>query len=300
MYMVTIQLRCCNFQSQFESIFAYVFNVFVTYVALYIVQSPSQVELPLGWKWVDDWHLDTSSVKASDGWVYAPDVGDLQWPVSYNPIKYVNYARQRRWVRNKRRVVHQVDNWISVGRLKPGDICSLPLQGLSQTGSYILKLRPSNFEGSNEYLWSTAVSTHGELEKHNSFKKDAEVCVSSLTESEELLSCSETSGTSSTVSRSLWFCLSIRAAEIAKDMKSNPIQDWTLVVKSPLTITNFLPVPAEYSILERQHEGHFTDRSRGIFKPGEVIRIYNADVRKPLYLSLLPQGGWLPIHVRVY
>uniref|UniRef100_A0A7N1A9Q6 Peroxin/Ferlin domain-containing protein n=1 Tax=Kalanchoe fedtschenkoi TaxID=63787 RepID=A0A7N1A9Q6_KALFE len=259
----------------------------------------SQVELPSGWEWVDDWHLDTASVRTSDGWVYAPDVSSLKWPESYNPIKHVNYARRRRWVRNKRRVDHQVDNWISVGQLRPGDICPLPLPGVTQTGAYVLKLRPSNLESNNEYSWSTVVSKHGESEKSTSFKKDAEVCVSTLIESEELLYCSETSGTSSSNCRSLWFCLSIRATEIAKDMNSDPIQDWTLLVKSPLSVTNFLPLPAEYSVLERQLGGHFVDCSRGIFNPGEVVKVYNADVRKPLYLSLLPKGGWMPIHEAV-
>ncbi|WJZ96765.1 hypothetical protein VitviT2T_015418 [Vitis vinifera] len=39
-------------------------------------------------------------------------------------------------------------------------------------------------------------------------------------------------------------CLGVQATEIAKDIRSDPIQDWTLVVKSPLSITNLLLMAA--------------------------------------------------------
>ncbi|KAF6135497.1 hypothetical protein GIB67_015350 [Kingdonia uniflora] len=45
--------------------------------------------------------------------------------------------------------------------------------------------------------------------------------------------------------------------------------------------------------------GHFVSCSRGLFVPGETVNICNADPRNPLYFSLLPQGGWLPIHEAV-
>ena len=39
-------------------------------------------------------------------------------------------------------------------------------------------------------------------------------------------------------------CLGVQATEITKDIRSDPIQDWTLVVKSPLSITNLLLMAA--------------------------------------------------------
>jgi vacuolar protein sorting-associated protein 13A/C len=104
-------------------------------------------------------------------------------------------------------------------------------------------------------------------------------------------------GTSSG-SHKLWYCVSIQATEIAKDIHSDAIQDWCLVVKSPLTISNFLPLAAEYSVLEMQSSGHFLTCSRGVFLSGKTVQIHSADIRKPLFLSLLPQRGWLPVHVR--
>ncbi|PWA98621.1 pleckstrin (PH) domain superfamily protein [Artemisia annua] len=114
-----------------------------------------------------------------------------------------------------------------------------------------------------------------------------------------LLYCSEISGTSSNRSSGMWFCLAIQASEISKDICSDPIQDWNIVVKSPLSITNYLPLAAEYSVLEMQTTGHFIASSRGIFTPGETVKVMNADIRNPLYFSLLPQRGWLPIHEAV-
>lgn len=257
-------------------------------------QENSRVELPSGWEWVDDWHLDTASINTADGWIYAPDVESLKWPESCNPLKSVNYARQRRWIRNRKRVSGYVNQYISIGLLKPGDTVPLPLSGLAQSGFYVLKLRPSNLDNHSEYAWSSVVDKPG-LSEDSDEPKDSEICVSSLSESEELLCCSQTSGTSSNSSHALWFCLSIQATEIAKDIHSDPIQDWSLVVKSPLSITNFLPLAAEYSVLEGKESGRFFDCSRGIFSPGETVKVYSADLRSSLYLSLLPQRGWLPI-----
>ncbi|KAM7525353.1 hypothetical protein LguiA_015255 [Lonicera macranthoides] len=263
-------------------------------------QGPSGVELPPGWEWIDDWLLDKASVNTADGWVYAPDFERLKWPKSYNPLKYVNYLRQRRWVRNRKRVSggHSKQQ-IFVGPLKPGDTLPLPLSGLTQSGLYILQLRPSNTSGPDEYHWSSVMDRPSVLEDSDRPKEISEICVSALTESEELLYCSGTSGTSSNNFNGIWFCMSIQATEIAKDIHSDPIQDWCLVVKSPLSITNDLPLTAEYSVLEMQASGHFHVRSRGIFGPGETVKIFNADIRNPLYFSLLPQRGWLPIHEAV-
>lgn len=209
----------------------------------------------------------------------------------------MDQARQRRWIRKRKQIIDSVNQQISVGQLKPGETIPLPMSGLTHSGLYILKLRPSNLDNCNEYSWSTVVDKPGLSEDSDKAKTYSEICVSSLAESEELLCCTQISGTSSNSSHGLWFCLSIQATEIAKDIHSDPIQDWSLVVKSPLSISNFLPMAAEYSVLERQAGGHFFECIRGVFSPKKSVKVYNADIRKPLYLSLLPQHGWLPIHV---
>lgn len=265
---------------------------------LSIIQAVSGVRLPSGWEWIEDWHLDTSSVITPDGWVYAPNVESLKWPESFDPLKSVNHARQRRWIRNRKQISGDLEQEISVGLLKPGDTVPVPLQGLIQSRVYVLQLRPLNQNTSGEYSWSSVVDRPSQPEDCGKAEGSSGICVSSLRESEELLYCTQISGTSSNGSHKLWFCISIQATEIAKDIRSDPIHDWSLVVKSPLSISNYLPLAAEYSVLDMQASGHFVACTRGIFSPGETVKIHTSDIRKPLFLSLLPQKGWLPMHVR--
>ncbi|KAJ4951540.1 hypothetical protein NE237_028372 [Protea cynaroides] len=259
----------------------------------------SRVDLPSGWEWIDDWHFDNASVNTADGWVYAPDLEHLKWPESYNQLKFVNYARQRRWIRKRKHISNNIRQKISVGLLKPGDRIPLPLSGVTHPGLYILQLRPWNVNDPDEYSWSSVVDRNDQSEASGQPKGITEICVSTLTESENLLCCTRVNNVSSNCGSGLWFCLSIQATEIGKDIHSDPIQDWNIVIKSPLSIINFLPLSAEFSVLERQASGEIISCSQGVFLPGETVKIYNADLRNPLSFSLLPQRGWLPMHEAV-
>ncbi|KAL2233065.1 UNVERIFIED_CONTAM: putative vacuolar protein sorting-associated protein 13D, partial [Sesamum indicum] len=258
----------------------------------------SALDLPAGWEWLDEWHVD-NSVKRPDGWVYAPDSESLKWPESYNSLKYVNYARQRRWIRNRKRAAEDFKSEIIVGPLKPGETIPLPLPCLSQSALYVLHLKPLNVEAANQYSWSSVMDVSARSHQAERSTEISEICVSTLTETEKLLYCSEISGSSSSNLHAMWFCLSTQSTEIAKDIHFNPIQDWTIVVKSPVSITNYLPLVAEISLLEMQASGHFLACYRGVLGPGETVKVYNADIRNPLYFSLLPQKGWLPQHEAV-
>ncbi|KAJ0048722.1 hypothetical protein Pint_15724 [Pistacia integerrima] len=262
-------------------------------------QATFGIELASGWEWIGDWHLDTSLVNTADGWVYAPDVESLKWPESFDSLNFVNYARQRRWIRKRKQISGNIKHEISVGLLKPGDSIPLPLAGLMQSGLFVLKLRPLNLGIHDEYSWSSVVDRSGRSEFSGRPDSSDEISVSTLTESDELLYCTQISGTSANVCHKLWFCVTIRATEIARDIYSDPIEDWSLVVKPPLSITNYLPLKAEYSVLEMQASGHFVACSRGILFPGKTVKVHNADVTTPLFLTLLPQRGWLPIHEAV-
>ncbi|XP_023553987.1 uncharacterized protein LOC111811402 [Cucurbita pepo subsp. pepo] len=262
-----------------------------------IPEVTSRVELPSGWEWIDDWHLDKRPHTAADGWVYAPDVKSLKWPDSSDSVESVNHARQRRWVRSRKQISN-IEKEIFIGQLKPGDTVPLPLSVLAQSGRYIFHLRPSTLRNCDEYSWSSVVDKPNQ-EDANGPDIFSEVCVSNLSESEELLYCVQTSGTSSSSSHRLWFCLGIQASEIAKDMHSDPIQDWNLVIKAPLSITNYLPLVTEFSVLHKQKSGHFIGCCRGILHPGKTVKVYDADIRNPLFFSLFPQRGWLPVHETV-
>lgn len=255
----------------------------------------SGIELPSGWEWTNNWKLDKGSTDTADGWVYAPDIKLLKWPESYNPLKFVICARQRRWVRTRRLILSETTNHVSVGLVNPGDTIPLPLFGLIESGLYVLHLKPLCFSNTDEYSWSSVVNIASHLEDFVDHSDDSEICISNLSESEKLLHCPQTSGTSADQSRGLWFCLSIQSKEMTKDIHSNPVQDWILMVKSPLSVTNFLPMAAEFSVLGMQERSDISACSRGIILPGKTVKLHVADIRDPLYFSLLPQSGWLPI-----
>ncbi|CAN1195605.1 hypothetical protein LINPERHAP2_LOCUS43191 [Linum perenne] len=262
-------------------------------------QETPDVDLPSNGKRDDGWNLDTSRVGNDDGWVYAPDKEKLRWPESSDKLNTVNHARQRRWVRNRKQVSRELTHEISVGLLRPGETLPVPLQGLTQSAMYILQLRPSNSGTLSEYSWSSVVDANTQVDASCGPSASSQISVSSLMESEELLYCSQTIGTSSGSSTGFWFSMSIQATEIAKDIRSDPIQDWSLVVKSPLSISNYLPLAAEYSVLDRQANGNIVACERGVFFPGKTVGIHTADIRNQLFLSLLPQKGWLPVNEAV-
>lgn len=252
--------------------------------------------LPEGWEWTDDWHVDVESVRTADGWVYAPDTENLKWPESSDHINSVNYARQRRWIRNRKYVSYATDSQIAIGVLKPGHTVPLPLSGLVHPViSYVLQLRPKHTSNAEVHSWSSVVERHRQTQFSGRTQEAPEICVSALIESDELLYCSLQDGSSSSIASGLWFCLTIQATQIGKDVHSDPIHDWNLIIDSPLCITNFLPLSTEYAVSNKQSEDN-SNSSQGVLTPGASIKIYNADLRDSLYLSVLPQGGWQPLH----
>ncbi|KAL6543919.1 hypothetical protein OROGR_010416 [Orobanche gracilis] len=256
----------------------------------------SGVDLPSGWKWVDEWHVDNSFISTIDGWVYASDFESLKWPESCKSLKYVNSARQRRWIRNRKRVDERFKAQLNVGPIEPGETVSLPLPCLAQSSLCLMYLKPSHMEAANQYSWSTVVDMPAQSQDVDSSKEVLEISISTLSVSEKLLYCSGISGSTSNSLCRMWFCLSFQATEIAKDIHFNRIQDWTIVVKSPVSIVNYLPLTTEVSLLEMQASGHFISCYEGVSIPGESVNVYNVDIRNPLYFSLLPESGWLPLH----
>lgn len=182
--------------------------------------------------------------------------------------------------------------------MEPGQTIPLPLSALTHPIiSYVLQFRPRTATDPNEYSWSSVVEKQSQSEVSGGADKFSEICVSTLTESDVFLYCSQQNGSSSNSSEGLWFCLSIQAKQIGKDVHSDPIHDWDLIVDSPLSVTNFLPLSTEYAVISKQLSGESKTSSEGTLVPGGIVKVYNADLRDPLYLSVLPRGGWEQIHV---
>ncbi|KAJ0977669.1 hypothetical protein J5N97_013143 [Dioscorea zingiberensis] len=257
-------------------------------------QGISNIELPEGWDWIDDWHVDKTSTGTDDGWIYAPDIGHINWPESARLTDPENSARQRRWIRHRQYMPLNEKDQILIGLHKPGSGIPLPLSGLTQP--YILEFRPKNDNEQNEYSWSVVLEKHRLNDFSLELENSTEICLSMLTESDGLLYCSQTSGCSLNNKKGLWFCLSTEASEIGKDLHSNPIHDWNLKIYSPLSVTNFLPLAAEYAVNDQLPTEETVPCFKDTIVPGETVNIYNADPRDPLYLSVLPQGGWQQLH----
>ncbi|XP_062205491.1 uncharacterized protein LOC133907454 isoform X2 [Phragmites australis] len=186
------------------------------------------------------------------------------------------------------------EDQILVGMLEPSSTVPVPLSGLSHPFvPYTLQLRPAIHYEHMNYSWSDVQEKRSQTE----FRKEEilDICVSDLYESENLLFCSQIDGTSSS-GQGLWFCLTIEAKEIGKDVHMDPIYDWSIVIKSPLCLTYYLPISAHYTVSSSHLDNEDSNCSQGTLNPGEAVKVHNVDPRNPLYLSLIPHGGWEIMH----
>ena len=246
------------------------------------------MDLPAGWEWVDSWHIENSTTSDLDGWIYGPNLQQLKWPESYSPENSSNTARQRKWIRRRRFISSDFEASLSLELLKPGETLPLPLKCLVHPiFPYYFQLKPRNPDDKTEYSWSKALNGNNEF---------SDICISKLDKSDELLCCTQVGESSSDDHQTLWFCVSIQSSEIRKDIHSDPIHDWTLVIDSPLSFTNFLPLPVKYSVHCEDSNGHLSTCHQDIFQPGETSKVYNVDLRAALYLSLVPRG-WEHVEV---
>ena len=263
-----------------------------------MIQDFPEIQLPPSWKWASDWHIDNTSSSSSEGWAYAFDFRDLNWPPSFNPEGPMTFVRRRQWIRTRQHISNDGRHSFSVGILRAGEVTPLLVECLGHVGpNYILKFKPCNLNGVDEYLWSHVLNYRG---RHDSAPKHVSmpcIPVSLLMETEELVYTPAQEANATTHRNGLWFCMSVEATEIGKDVHLDPIRDWKLVLTAPLTLISFLPVSSEFSVLEKLSGGELSVRYRGVVKSGETIKVYSADLRNPLYFSLIPQGGWQPIHV---
>jgi len=182
-----------------------------------------------------------------------------------------------------------------IGTLEPNSVVPVPLSGLSHLAvPYMLQLRPAIRHEHMNYSWSDVQERRSQTE----FRKAEilDICVSDLYESENLIFCSQIDGTSSSC-HGLWFCLSIEAKEIGKDVHMDPVYDWSIVIKAPLCLSYYLPISAHYTVSSNLLGDEDSSCSRGTLNPGEAVKVHNVDPRNPLYLSLIPHGGWEQMHV---
>lgn len=127
-----------------------------------------------------------------------------------------------------------------------------------------------------------------------------------------------------------WFCVEADAMRVQSEAGA-PVPDWKVCVRAPLKLENRLPCAAEYFMWEKPITGGAgggmgggggvagtmgssamsltfggsgalsarpVSRQHGLVEPGESVHCYNIDVRCPVLLTWLPQGGWRQEQVR--
>jgi vacuolar protein sorting-associated protein 13A/C len=258
------------------------------------------VKLPLGWEWKTNWHVEKVAEGDQDGWGYGFDFRTLQqWPPKSHTGKVHSFVRRRRWVR-VRQSIAKGGSRVALGVVKPGDNLPVPIACLRETSAnYCLQIRPTPTSHGLPFEWSQVIPYKGSREgkKHERVK---EIRLRSLTETEELLSCAVNSSSSLTQNKDLWFFLEASSSEIGKDIELDPIQEWKVTVTAPIMLKNYLPIPCEFSVSEKSANSRLVVRDRGVIKPGDSVGIFHIDLRKGIYLTWLPQGGWNPKKVPVY
>lgn len=140
--------------------------------------------------------------------------------------------------------------------------------------------------------WSSVVPYNGKPDTGINNHPVKKFQVRNLQETEELLCCPVEASSSTVEGRDVWLCVECKATEIGKTTKLDPILDWQLTVSAPLELVNFLPVTCEYKVSEKVAGKGSMMLHEGVVEPGQSQPLYQADLRKGLYLSWVPQDGW--------
>ncbi|KAF5752107.1 hypothetical protein HS088_TW01G00014 [Tripterygium wilfordii] len=188
----------------------------------------------------------------------------------------------------------------------PGASVVLPWRCASKDSDQCLQIRPFVDQSQSSYLWGHAVyvgcgdafgkeqplSDQELLTRQNTFKQGNKILdltfkMNQLEKKDVLFCCSPSVG-----SKLFWLSVSADASVLHTELNS-PVYDWTISVNSPLKLENRLPCQAEFTIWEKTNEGKCIERQHGVISSRKSVHIYLIDVRRPIYLTLFCQGGWV-------
>ncbi|KAK1259991.1 hypothetical protein QJS04_geneDACA015489 [Acorus gramineus] len=267
--------------------------------------------LPSGWKWTSAWTIEKSPFVDGDGWTYGADFESLIWPPTSSrssPKSAADCVRRRRWVR-KREPLFERDNKETIdvfASMSPGSSAILPWRSMATDAELCLQVRPqvaqspytwgqmvpigSGYDSGNDQFGTNQalLSRPNTTNKGNASIVDAIFKLSQLEKKDVLLCCYPCSG----IKQQFWLSIGSDASVLHTELNV-PVYDWKISINSPLKLENRLPYQAEFAIWERTNEGNRVERQRGLIPSGSSASIYSADLRKPLYLTLFVQGGWI-------
>ncbi|XP_043726204.1 uncharacterized protein LOC122672780 isoform X2 [Telopea speciosissima] len=268
--------------------------------------------LAAGWKWTSTWTIDKPHCVDLDGWAYGPDYQSIKWPPT-SPKSCTksaqDFVRRRRWIRTRQQVIDEnvssLNNTVAV--ISPASSTVLPWRSMAKDSDLCLQVRPFVEYPQSPYLWGHAVAVgsgyaygndqsfvdQGSLSRHNTMNPRNmnpifTFRLNQLEKKDIILYCSP--GNSS--KQYFWLSIGTDASVLHTELNA-PVYDWKISINSPLKLENRLPCPAEFTIWERTKEGNNVEKQHGIISSRKSVHIYSADVRKPIYLSLFVQGGWV-------
>eukprot|EP00850_Spirogloea_muscicola_P005223 SM000023S07679 [mRNA] locus=s23:814661:836470:+ [translate_table: standard] len=173
-----------------------------------------------------------------------------------------------------------------VGVVEPGNSQPLPWDSEAPGSDLCLQLRPHAGPGQPAvHKWGRSVPQHPA-------SKAAAFMLGDLGCTEELVLCEATGGRGRD---SFW--LSVEAVSSLLHGESGgmmAVEDWRVVAAAPLRVENWLPCRAEYTLWEKPSHSPPASRQRAIAESGATIQCHSIDVRRPILLTWLPQGGWKP------
>lgn len=265
--------------------------------------------LPLGWKWTSAWKIERSHFVDSDGWAYGADFQTLKWPPNSSKCtskSALDFVRRRRWIRTRQLLrdesTDSMRNVVAV--INPNSSGVLPWFSMAKEAGLCLQVRPYA-EGSQEpYTWSQIVtldSSKGHISNHKSVPSlqnavknpnaslpTSILKLNQLEKKDMLMYCNPTSNSK----EFFWLSIGTDASVLHTELNA-PVFDWKLSINSAVKLENKLPYEAEYAIWEKNVEGNMVERQHGIVSSGGSAFIYSADLRRPIYLTLFVQGGWV-------
>ncbi|XP_042516642.1 uncharacterized protein LOC122090931 isoform X2 [Macadamia integrifolia] len=268
--------------------------------------------LPPGWKWTSTWTIDKSHCADQDGWAYGPDYQSIKWPPNSpksGTKSAQDFVRRRRWIRIRQQVIDENVNSLksTVAVIGPGSSTVLPWSSMAKDSDLCLQVRPSVERPQSPYTWGHAVAVgsgyayengqsfveRGSLSRQNTMNLGNmnslfTFRLNQLEKKDILLYCSP----GNSCKQYFWLSIGADASVLHTELNS-PVYDWKIAITSPLKLENRLPCPAEFTVWERTKEGNSIERQHGIITSRKSVHIYSADIRKPIYLSLFVQGGWV-------
>lgn len=194
--------------------------------------------------------------------------------------------------------------------MDPGASINLPWRSTCRDSNQSLQIRPSVDHSHPPYSWGYSVGIgagyscgkdqalveQASLSRQYTSKQENKI--SNLTfkldqlEKKDILLCC-----SSTGSKQFWFSIGTDAS-VLHTVLNAPVYDWRISVNAPVKLENRFPCPAEFTVWEKTKEGSCIERQHGMISSRGSVHVYSADIQKPIYLTLLVQGGWVMEKVR--